>query len=261
MHACLLLFSVVTTHTRLLSATRLLSRAAPFQRRAYQPSMGLADMVFKLVGMGEPGAPRAPGPPAGQSPAPLTSDAAPSWEKLHGLWSEQATEHERGFRQRLAAGTGDEACHLATIRLFDGTKADAEKVVLYRDTVRALGVADPLSLPASRRAAHHAPWPVSPFSTLRFLASQAAWCPYCEKTWLALEEKRVPYTVKKINMNCYGDKPDWFRKLNPSGGIPVASIDGQVGHAAYARGAACCARLAGSPAAWQPTLCLQRLRR
>ena len=38
----------------------------------------------------------------------------------------------------------------------------------------------------------------------------------------------MPYMVKKINMNCYGDKPDWFWRLNPSGGIPVAEIDGQV---------------------------------
>lgn len=232
MHAWLLVSAV--THTRLLSATRLVSRAAPFQRRAYQPSMGLADMVSKLVGMGEPGAPRV-GVPAG-NPAPLASDTAPSWEELHGLWKEQATDYERGFRERLAAGTGDEACHLATVRVFDGTKADAERVVLYRDTVRALRVAIVLPLPASLQAAHHR----CPPSPHRDSASQAAWCPYCEKTWLALEEKRVPYTVKKINMNCYGDKPDWFWKLNPSGGIPVASIDGQVGHAVYkyARGAA-----------------------
>jgi len=29
-------------------------------------------------------------------------------------------------------------------------------------------------------------------------------------------------------MNCYGDKPDWFWKLNRSGGIPVASVDGRI---------------------------------
>jgi len=28
----------------------------------------------------------------------------------------------------------------------------------------------------------------------------AAWCPYCQKIWLQLEEKRIPYTVQKINM-------------------------------------------------------------
>ena len=57
---------------------------------------------------------------------------------------------------------------------------------------------------------------------------KAAWCPYCEKVWLHLEEKRVPYRVEKVNMRCYGDKPDWFMRMQPSGGIPVAKIDGRV---------------------------------
>ena len=46
--------------------------------------------------------------------------------------------------------------------------------------------------------------------------------------WLVLEEKRVPYEVKKVNMNCYGDKPAWFWAMQPSGGIPVAKLDGGV---------------------------------
>ena len=56
----------------------------------------------------------------------------------------------------------------------------------------------------------------------------AAWCPYCEKVWLLLEEKRVPYAIEKVNMNCYGEKPEWFWQMQPSGGIPVAKVDGQV---------------------------------
>ena len=49
--------------------------------------------------------------------------------------------------------------------------------------------------------------------------------------WLVLEEKRVPYVVEKVNMNCYGSKPAWFWAMQPSGGIPVAKLDGQVSRA------------------------------
>jgi glutathione S-transferase len=50
--------------------------------------------------------------------------------------------------------------------------------------------------------------------------------PYCQKVWLTLEEKRIPYKVEKINMRCYGDKPASFTKIQPGGQIPVAIIDG-----------------------------------
>ena len=54
----------------------------------------------------------------------------------------------------------------------------------------------------------------------------AAWCPYCEKVWLQLEEKRIPYTVEKINMRCYGDKPASFLAICPSGMLPALQLDG-----------------------------------
>lgn len=45
---------------------------------------------------------------------------------------------------------------------------------------------------------------------------------------MALEEKKIPYRVEKINMRCYGEKPPSFARLQPSGAIPVAIIDGTV---------------------------------
>lgn len=56
----------------------------------------------------------------------------------------------------------------------------------------------------------------------------SAWCPYCERVWLQLEEKRVSYAVRKINMRCYGPKPEWFTRMVPSGLLPVVELDGRV---------------------------------
>ena len=54
----------------------------------------------------------------------------------------------------------------------------------------------------------------------------ASWCPYCQKVWMTLEQKRIPYRIEKVNMRCYGDKPASFLAMQPSGNIPVAIIDG-----------------------------------
>ena len=51
-------------------------------------------------------------------------------------------------------------------------------------------------------------------------------CPYCQKCWLWLEEKQVPYKVEKITMFCYGEKEAAYKRLVPSGMLPALSIDG-----------------------------------
>ena len=45
---------------------------------------------------------------------------------------------------------------------------------------------------------------------LIFYRDRHAWCPYCQKIWLWLELKQIPYKIKKINMFCYGKKEPWF---------------------------------------------------
>ncbi len=74
----------------------------------------------------------------------------------------------------------------ALIRLF-GQEEDSVKVTLYRD--------------------HH------------------AWCPYCQKIWLWLELKQIPYKIKKVTMRCYGEKEDWYLKKVPSGMLPAIELD------------------------------------
>jgi len=55
-----------------------------------------------------------------------------------------------------------------------------------------------------------------------------AWCPYCQKIWLWLEEKRIPYRIRKVTMFCYGEKERWFRQLVPSGMLPALELDGRL---------------------------------
>ena len=82
--------------------------------------------------------------------------AAPSWGALGGLAKQAAAALGPELAQagRRAAG-GNEGAPSAQslLRTFGGSAADV-RVVLYRDT--------------------------------------HAWCPYCHKVWMQLEEKRLP---------------------------------------------------------------------
>ena len=55
-----------------------------------------------------------------------------------------------------------------------------------------------------------------------------AWCPYCQKIWLWLEERRIPYRIRKVTMFCYGEKEAWFKRLVPSGMLPAVELDGRL---------------------------------
>lgn len=77
----------------------------------------------------------------------------------------------------------------AALRLFGQTEADV-RVTLYRD--------------------NH------------------AWCPYCQKVWLWLEEKRIPYRIQKVTMFCYGEKERWYKQKVPSGMLPAVELDGRL---------------------------------
>jgi glutathione S-transferase len=55
-----------------------------------------------------------------------------------------------------------------------------------------------------------------------------AWCPYCQKVWLWLEEKQIPYRVEKVTMFCYGEKESWYKRKVRSGMLPALELDGQI---------------------------------
>lgn len=55
-----------------------------------------------------------------------------------------------------------------------------------------------------------------------------AWCPYCQKVWLWLEEKQIPYRIEKVTMFCYGEKEQWYKRKVPSGMLPAIELDGHL---------------------------------
>jgi glutathione S-transferase len=55
-----------------------------------------------------------------------------------------------------------------------------------------------------------------------------AWCPYCQKVWLWLEEKRIPYRIAKVTMFCYGQKEVWYTQKVRSGMLPAVELDGRL---------------------------------
>mmetsp|Transcript_32567 Transcript_32567/g.46971 ORF Transcript_32567/g.46971 Transcript_32567/m.46971 type:complete len:487 (+) Transcript_32567:45-1505(+) len=60
---------------------------------------------------------------------------------------------------------------------------------------------------------------------ITYFRDSAAWCPYCQKVWILLEEKKIPYKVEKINMRSYGDKPAAFLRMVPNGLLPAVIYD------------------------------------
>ncbi len=55
-----------------------------------------------------------------------------------------------------------------------------------------------------------------------------AWCPYCQKVWIWLELKKIPYRIKKVTMRCYGEKERWYLQKVPSGMLPALEIQNRV---------------------------------
>jgi glutathione S-transferase len=50
-------------------------------------------------------------------------------------------------------------------------------------------------------------------------------CPFVQRTAIVLEEKKLSYDVRFVDLH---DKPDWFLSLSPLGKVPVLKMDGLV---------------------------------
>jgi glutathione S-transferase len=111
-----------------------------------------------------------------------------SWNDLEALLPPELAPAARAGASGADPGDGPTSAQ-SLLRLF-GQPESAVRVTLYRD--------------------HH------------------AWCPYCQKVWLWLEERRIPYRVRKVTMFCYGEKEGWYVRLVPSGMLPALELDGRL---------------------------------
>lgn len=60
---------------------------------------------------------------------------------------------------------------------------------------------------------------------LTLFRDHAGWCPYCQKTMLLIEEKRIPINIELVPMRSYGDKPESFLRIVPSGLLPALLVE------------------------------------
>lgn len=125
----------------------------------------------------------------GKSPSLVAPPTLPSWQALDEIASKSSTVIKLREQQEAREKGGGPPHTDAKLRLF-GSVAGEPRVTLYRDS--------------------------------------AAWCPYCQKVWIMLEEKRIPYRIEKINMRSYGDKPPAFLRKVPNGLLPAIEIDGNL---------------------------------
>mmetsp|Transcript_16041 Transcript_16041/g.19283 ORF Transcript_16041/g.19283 Transcript_16041/m.19283 type:complete len:465 (-) Transcript_16041:87-1481(-) len=49
------------------------------------------------------------------------------------------------------------------------------------------------------------------------------WCPFCERVWVALRVKNIPYKEQLISLQ---NKPDWYKELVPSALVPAVLFHG-----------------------------------
>jgi len=115
-------------------------------------------------------------------------DTVPSWEKIEVLLAQSPTAMKIESEKRERKAGGGAPNTDVETRLFGTT--DKPRVIFYRD--------------------------------------YASWCPWCQKVWFLLEEKKIPHTVVRMPLSLYGVKPAFYLEKVPSGLLPAIELDGRV---------------------------------
>lgn len=116
--------------------------------------------------------------------------ALPSWADLKDTLSSTPVGKALNEEVELRKqGKGSAHVH-STLRKFEDKSSDAPAITFYRD--------------------------------------HAGWCPYCQKTMLLIEEKKIPIKISLVPMRSYGDKPREFLQKVPSGLLPAIEVNGKI---------------------------------
>mmetsp|Transcript_22562 Transcript_22562/g.69702 ORF Transcript_22562/g.69702 Transcript_22562/m.69702 type:complete len:468 (-) Transcript_22562:25-1428(-) len=108
-------------------------------------------------------------------------------------------------------------------QLFDAVKELPAGAALASEfALRADGKGSPHRAALTRRFDDAKP------TRVVFYRDSAAWCPYCQKLWMMLEEKDINYDVQLVNMRSYGEKPASFTNKVRGGFLPALELDGQM---------------------------------
>mmetsp|Transcript_104048 Transcript_104048/g.333546 ORF Transcript_104048/g.333546 Transcript_104048/m.333546 type:complete len:692 (+) Transcript_104048:90-2165(+) len=163
------------------------------------PTIGVAAKAPSTIALPPPGDP-SPLPSVASAAAAAAphdddddGDELPSWGELRTRCDRDiAGAAELGRRVDLVSiGLGDlengPTNSFARLRLFGRPESDV-RVTLYRDS--------------------------------------SGWCGFCQKVWLYLEEKSIPYRLEKGNLKCYGERASWVLEVNPKGSMPVVVLEG-----------------------------------
>ena len=62
------------------------------------------------------------------------------------------------------------------------------------------------------------PIPSNPTPELVLYRDNNGWCPFCERVWLVVRAKGIPYDEQLISLQ---NKPDWYKVLVPTTLVPA----------------------------------------
>jgi glutathione S-transferase len=86
-----------------------------------------------------------------------------------------------------------------------------------------------VSLPSWEDLAARSASPEQREPVLTLYRDTNGWCPFCERVWLCVRAKNLPYRERLINLQ---DKPEWFKELVPTALVPAILLhDDQQGKA------------------------------